>query len=718
VKSLFYSLKIAKSIYPFVIFLITSLAVFYWLPNALHNEYLGAGDYIFPTNVTKEFHNAFFSIYDNAPFGGIDKSERLPEILFYWPIMWIVNKLNLPTTFGTLTYIAAMIYVAQISIYFWLKHVIKTEKSQNLYLIISSVIYAYSPYLTIYIAPGQMANYMFYAFFPIILLFTDKILNSVQINHSNILILFILLSIFSGGASLGFGPLYSIIWAIGLYSFVLTLLNFNNFKTILLRFLLIIMILIFSNIYWLIAWIFDGFTQTQQFASPSITNGIYVASYFANIPNLFLGKAGGFTHLQGLPHLPITTLYVLLTIGFFTGFYYLYRNIYFLTVSGFFLLSTFITKGTNAPFSFIFLFLNNYFPGFSVFRRPVNKFSGVYLTCFITLAIWGLISFEKIFPKYKSIIRKIILFILICGGIFCIYTTLNGGALKPFSTPKYYNEAWNYLIKDHVARVVVVPGLSGVSPQFNNDSFNGYYGYDPLYKIWNTSIVIPDFTDYSPSLALKPKINDSILSIIKTGKFCEYTKKTGVSHILIRNDLSGINNELSPDEYGKYILNSTDWQDHKYFGPIKKGIDIFSVKPECRSNILTVINNGNNVPNQITKLSSVKYIISTEIKLNSFSINFLNNYSPWWVLIPNNKINHSWVSDMLLLIPRIFPNQNHNILHNWANSWNLKNNYSNNFILYYLPQSAVYLGMIIWIGILIALVVFVIINKLKLWKQK
>lgn len=705
---------------PFLLFILTSLVPLFWMPRALQYQYLGTGDYYFPVQVNTEFHRTLFSIYDSAPYGGIDKSERLPELFFYWPIMWISQHFSLPTAAGTLLYIVCLIYVAQLLAFIWLRHTLPSIKFQTILSLFGGIVYAYSPYLTIYVEPGQMANYMFYAFFPGILLFVQKLLSTPKIMFLDIWVLFGLFTIFTGGASYAIGPLYCGISAIGLYTCISLFIDHHQLLTKVKRGITIISILIAANIYWILPWIFNGLNQAHKFASPSITNGIRVASYYASFPNILLGKAGGFTHLQGFPHIPITILYITFTFGLFMGFVILWRNKRFLTLTGLFLASSFIIKGTNGPLPSIFLWSYSHIPGFSVFRRPINKFSGVYLTCFITLGLWGLLAFMERFPKYKKISLGILIFVLGLGSIGSIGAFMQGKNLTPFSTPAYYEEAWKYLSEDHVTRVMVVPGLNGVSPYFNSKSFGGYYGYDPLYKLWDTSVVFPDFTDYSPNLPLKPVVNSLLLTLAKTGSFCEYTKKTAVSHILVRDDLnSQANFELSAAEYKKIITGSKDWQKERYFGNVGQGISVFSITPACRSSIITATTqNRHSVPITVTRINSVKYLVSFPKTSDSTTLQFLTNYSPWWRVFPVWGTKTNWIQDMLLIFPGLFIDNHHHKLYEWANVWEINTANNSSFLIYYLPQSAVYLGMITWGLSAIGICMYCLLNQINLWKQK
>jgi hypothetical protein len=703
-------------ILPYVIFFLLSLAPFYWMPQVAGKQFLGAGDYLSPFSIPKELHNLFY-VYDKSIFGGIDASLNLATIVPVWVIMWIADHLGAGPLIGTIAYIAEILLIAQASAYIWLKYFLGTEK-RFVYTFLGAVLYGFSSYILPVIAPGQMGNIFLYAFLPLIMFLTDRMVHSHTLEWKMVLALFFVLSLFTDGASYGFGPLYVITWVIIPYCSILLLLNFSHGKRILKRLVVIMFLLIAANIYWILPWLFTGFGQTSVLASKVISSGINVASRFSSVPNLFLGKTESWWYQLDRPSFPITIIYILLTVGFIGGLILSWKNLRTLSTFAMILFSAFITKGTNPPFAGLFLWLYNTVPGFTVFRRPVNKFYGTFLLFLITAGLAGLLAFEKKFPKYRHIIRTTFLIVLSAGALYSIILVAQIKDLTAFSVPGYYQEAWDYVSKDSVSRVIVLPGLNGVQPTFNS-GMNGYYGFDPLYKIWDTSIVVPDFTDYSPPYPIKNRVNAVIASILKSEKFCQHARETGVSHILLREDLAKniTYAELPTETYLNAVMDSTDWVNKQHFGPEGSGIFLFPVREECRSPRISVTSQDINTAYTAETVSPVKYIIRVKDSDTSLTIRFLDNYSRWWYLLPGDLSRNSWGRDMMLLTHALTRQTNHRQEYGWANVWDITPEKDSGqtgtvvYTLFYLPQSAVYAGILLWLGTLISLIVYPLIVR-------
>jgi hypothetical protein len=702
-------MHLIKRLFPYFIFLILCLAPLFWIPTISGKQFLGYGDYLSPINITKELFN-LFSVYNKHEYGGFDSSVGLSALIPYWIIIFITHSINIPPIIGTLIYMSISILIAQISMFLWLKYQLKSIPYNTILTILGAIIYAYAPYLFVYIWPGQMANYTPYSLFPLIFLICDQILKSKTIKIITLVCFIFILSFFTNETAWGIGAIYIFFWAITGYSFIQMVVyhiplarQFKNIFTI-------FSITILSNSYWIIPWLFVGFSQTPKIGQSSVINNrVDLTSYYSSIAGLLLGRSdGSIPYLYH--HIVVTSVpFWLLVIGLICGFYFLGKSKQFLTNSGMLLFSLYITKGTCAPFSNIFMWLFNHFPGFTTFRRPVNKFAGVYMLFLVTVGLQGLMSIESRFPKYQKILRVIIYIIFGIGSIGLIFPIASHILLSTFTVPSYYQEAWNSISKENPSRVLLLPGLYGVQPTFGK-TLDNYHGYDFLYKIWDISIVYPDDSGYSPEFPVKKQITETVHNILNSKDTCVMSRKSGLSHIVIRQDLDKLNTlfELAPVKYYEMVKKSGIWSNEKFFGKGNGGINVFTLKSECRNTRIFVSSKSGNIPSKITPVTNTKIIIDIQSTSLPLSVYFLDNYSPWWKLIPGDNLENSWWDDMLLLFhPKILM-QSHLTADNWANKWDMPTNSrsSNIYILYYLPQSAVYFGILFWFFWIIIFILF------------
>jgi hypothetical protein len=680
---------------PVLIFFILSLIPLLWIPRSLGREFMGSGDYLSPANTRKEIAD-LFSVYNPHQMGGFDDSLEIGAFIPYWFIMLVTNSVSIPAPAGTMIYISFSIFVAEICMYLWLKHQLKTGQSVEFFRISGAVIFAFSPYLPVYVAPGQMGNYSLYAILPLIFLLSDIILKTRIPDFKYYLAAFFLFAFATNGGSYGIGPLYVIIWAVVPYCLLNMLIYRIKFILFVKKVSLIILLLFISNIYWLLPWIFVGVSQTTKLGSNTITSAIAAASHFASVSGLLLGRGSGLEYLSGIQNLPVMLLFLILVSGLIAGFYLIGKNKQFITATGMLLFSLFIVKGSNPPFSGLFFWIYNNFPGFSVFRRPINKFSGVYLIFLITAGFLGYIAFENKFPKYRTEIFKITSMILTIGVIGLVITFASHKYFAYFSVPDYYKQTWKNISSVSPTRILLLPGLSGIQPTFGTE-LDSYHGFDFLNKIWDASIIYPDFTDYSPNYPVKSKTNDLVMAILKKTNACELLGQTGVSHILIRRDLAPTAYfEINPGLYSEKTSLSGVSTGLKQFGSKAGGLDLYEIKPECRKPLVFAESQNGAVKSRVTQITDTKKTVSFSEIPADFSLKFLENYSGWWKLIPGDLSRNSWLADMLLLFnPSVF-GQSHGQAYGWANEWNVTGNKSGIYTLYYLPQSAVSLGIILW----------------------
>jgi hypothetical protein len=687
---------IVRRITPYLFFFLLSLAPLLWIPQISQSQFIGHGDYLSPYKVDQDFNKLLF-IYNKAQYGGMDTSIEIATIIPYWIIIFISHVFTLSPVIGTLIYISISILIAQVSMFLWLKHELKSHLEITLLCIFGAIIYAYSPYLAVYIWPGQMNNYSIYTLLPLIFLLIGKIFRKNLIKWQIFILYFFILSFSTNGGSWGIGTLYAIFWAIAGYGIIYAIVYQISLVKQIQKIFTIIFLILLTNSYWLIPWLFSGIFQAKLLGSP-INNDIDASSYYASITGLLLGRSDLSILYIYQPAILSTVSFGFLITGLLIGFYFLGKSKQFMVNSGMLLFSLFITKGVNPPFGNIFSWLFNHFPGFTMFRRPVNKFSGVYLLFFITAGLLGYLALENTIPKYRKILRIIIYCLLCLGSSVLIYPIASEKLLSAFTVPNYYEEAWTQISSEKVSRILLLPGLYGVQPTFGT-KLNNYHGFDFLYYIWDTSIVYPDKSDYSPAYQIKNPTTSLVEKILKETDVCELTRELALSHIVIRQDLDKSTTfELSPSEYYEKVKKSNIWVSEKFYGSGEIGLNVFTIKPECRNPRILIKSPNTDLHYFTTPITNTKYILNIQSDPSEFSIYLFDNYSPWWKLIPGDLSNNTWLTDMLLIFKPQILFQSHQKAYDWSNQWNIPSeNQIEKYTLYYLPQSAVYLGIGFWI---------------------
>lgn len=196
----------------------------------------------------------------------------------------------------------------------------------------------------------------------------------------------------------------------------------------------------------------------------------------------------------------------------------------------FLLLTLFLNKGINNPFSEGYIFLLKYAPFFSIFKSPLEKFSVLYI--FLISLVLALIL-----NRYKS---KFIYLLMALYIIFCTvpYTTLNFIPVNKISHNQYVsrkfelkNEYKNVIdaINNEVGdyRVLSLPGSLNYQVTMRNHENQYYRGMDPILYSLNK----PYIAAYSGS-------NVKILyQNLKSKDLCNLLSLYNVNKILINRDI-------------------------------------------------------------------------------------------------------------------------------------------------------------------------------------
>jgi hypothetical protein len=670
--------------YKVVLFILISLTPFLWHETKLLNfRYIGTGDFLSPININYDIFSSFFAIdlrvYDAMT--NFPSFSEIPILLYYY----LFNLLHIPITVSTIGLISLVLFISQLSFFDSAKYFVKKSEVYSLkyqvFLMIISIIYGFSPYVLTLISPGHLSLLIIYALLPLIIKEYDSIINK-KVNTKSLLKLYFLLLI----SSPSFGNI-ALIYALLIFIFSYSCIYFikKRITTVVFSFLIFIILLIFSNI-WVIFYLLDILTSqlitqlnSSDFVSYSLSY-LTQASIYSTIINLF---SGAITYIPFIKN--NLFLFLFESINLFLVFItliaiFIKRNRFFkILFIGLIILSLFISKGDQPPFKNIFIWAYLHIPGFQLFRNAKNKFYFYYIFSFLTLLS---ISIPEIYNKTKNKYGKIIIvFLPLIGCIFTIYIFFNTPLLKLFNIPNSYYKAKEYLIVNKASKILTLPDTNGLTP-FYNESINNYHGTDFIPFLWNLPIVFPDISYNSPSGPSKKIYNNIYKNIINSEKICNLLKKAGLSHIMVRLDL--YNNYGIEPQFLVKKLNKYGFKQDKFTFGNKDGFYLYDVRSKCPTKI---INTDPSTLNQFEYINPSKIELEINNLKNITQIEYLLNYDKNWTIyinqykdrvIYNNtfvleKLNYTSLSDYVYLYRK--PLSKNIIKNDFANGWNISKDY-------------------------------------------
>ncbi len=263
----------------------------------------------------------------------------------------------------------------------------------------------------------------------------------------------------------------------------------------------------------------------------------------------------------------------------------------------------FVMKGVREPLGDIFLWSMTHISPFSIFRTPYDKIapalgyslciSGAYTFSRIVPSLnkisiakflnikksFGTNSFSSLLPslRKKSVIKKIIAFILLAALIIDAYPAYSGQLLNPigfFNVPPYYQQLADYVKSDLASYKIL--GLPSV--EYTNRYSWGYFGitFDgvnldkPVLERSNTGSdlfgdrIITSLQDevlFRSDLPVapvggKPIFTDNTtpnatINLDRVMYYGYMLQKSNVGQLILRHDMAG--------GYA-YTLNAVDWQ--------------------------------------------------------------------------------------------------------------------------------------------------------------
>lgn len=734
------------------VIIIAFFVPFLSIQNGIKYEYIGAGDYLSPINLESLFYNNFF-IYRPFTYGGFNTGfvipKLFPEVFFFF----FLNKVGLSFLISTLLYISSILVVACVSMFYYLNYIFTyrlnfSSDRKYFFSIVGSVLYTFSTNFIATIIPGHFPQLMVYAFLPLVLLVFDKTLHGKKIKFVDFLKYFaIFLTCASAFGNIAF--IYVLMLTFGMYSLFSMIIEKTKIFSVIKSLSILLLALISSNVFWILSFV-NSLMQLTNLSSETLQdldNSVLLSVSKASVLNILFGKAEWQLYLMNTSYyinIFYLIFFILISIFFIIAIIKYEKNRFVLLSLSMTLFSIFIAKGPREPFGNIFMWLYHNLFGFQVFRRPISKYHAIFLLFYFTLSLVGIMISTIKFSKKKFSLFVVTPISLILFYIVIIF--IKTFTLTPFNIPSYYNDANKYLIADKVRKVLILPGIHGLQPTYDN-SINNLYASDMLSSIWYFPFDTP--VDASFATDYQKKIINPIMSKIKEGEdICDLTKKAGISHIMLRHDLSADNPFEDMPKNLSIILNRNRLLKEKkdFYNHEGKGFTIYKVDSKCLSNLIQISGATN---------TSVDYQIINPVKIKIFIkglrdkrvLTFLNNFQQTWKLyiskyndvffLKNEPLSTNTYPKIPTLIEgdefkylfeKPLFNESHKISKNWVNQWTVDSEsiskhyqgyYQKNpdgsinvqLILYFESQNYFYIGALVF-GIILIMIVMILIIQI------
>lgn len=234
------------------------------------------------------------------------------------------------------------------------------------------------------------------------------------------------------------------------------------------------------------------------------------------------------------------------------------------------LLAMFFMGGSHKPLGFVYEFIYNNLPGFSIFRSPYYKFGAAFFICASVLMAFTLsVLIEKVTAKLSDKVRfwtglSITVFLIMAwfGYHSVIFSSddvfsWQKGLTTKLKVPEYVNSfsLWANNADLKGSRILLVPPIN---ESWQNDAYNwGYWSLTNLPSvISNQSFVAGDGLTGGENYWV-----NKLYLFIKEGRekeVCDLSYRLGIDYLLLRQDVlsdSSWSAAPSPDDYKK-ILDS------------------------------------------------------------------------------------------------------------------------------------------------------------------
>lgn len=390
------------------------------------------------------------------------------------------------------------------------------------------------------------------------------------------------------------------------------------------------------------------------------------------------------------------------------------KLIHFKFYSSLFVISLFISLGSNLPLGFLFEFLFTNIPYLQIFRNPYEKFGLIFLLAYVPFfAIGVLVLSEKIAKLFHKDSMKYLMpgaiVLLVCGifvwpmwkGIFAGGYRINAW----IKVPDYYKDANDWLNQQHgdfrLLHLPLIPG-DGIRYKWEHP-YQGIESSEFLFDRASIAQNIPFNKSYynvllqrigtfQPNIfGVDPDLTDSEF---RSDKFYEELAKLNIRYIVLHNDIDvTFGGFKTPKQSADYLAKEDKIIKVNTFGEL----DIYKV--DIGKEVGLIYSPEGKISYE--KINPTFYKLKIKDAPDQFNLYFLTLYSPEWVALVKGQE-----------IPDHFK------VFSYANGWTINKGGDLEIILKYKAQDIVYNGVKISLLSFIIFATFILIYTTAKWKTK
>ena len=631
----FYS-RAVPILLPVLLFAVLAAAPFFWTTANNTYSYIGGADYLSPINILISFPYSIYP-FNHLNAAGIDQGFLLattPLNFFYY----ILKRLGATPLFSTIILLSLLIFVAQLSFFACLRYFmtskLRPQMDSTAACTLGAVLYGFSPYVIALVIPGHIMTLFVYAPLPLIIRYLDSLLTHDKLDRSAAVILFLVFALCAPGFA-NIGIIYVLLVACTIYFISVILLGSLPIRRSVLRFFLFVALVFLSNAWWLAPHLYNikHYVALSETSATGMVQLVAYASAHAAIVNLFQGKPESLMYMIDIVgnnyyvNTFLSTAFLAVSLLFVFAAFKKQRQVWVLLFSA--LASVILVKGVQAPFSDLFFWAYENVPGFQIFRRPVAKFNGFFLFFFLGGATLGLAMMLEKYATAKWMRRALLggAGVVACYLVFILTQT---SSLMPFNVPGMYFKAANYLVKDQVERVLILPSTNGLNPVYR-PAMNSYGGLDFINEVFRFPTITPDSTSNSLNEPYKIVANELMLHIREDGPICATSRVLGISHIVVRDDLARSQVEDIPRSITAVLDKHPDIAKKTTFmDGNDANLVVYKIKTECAAKLLDL--DGNFTSFRYDFINPGKIVLNIEGLRGSAKLTFLDNFNNNWAI--------------------------------------------------------------------------------------
>ncbi len=238
------------------------------------------------------------------------------------------------------------------------------------------------------------------------------------------------------------------------------------------------------------------------------------------------------------------------------------------------LMSMFFTAGTNSPLGFIYIFLYEKIPGFSIFRSAYYKFAGSFslsyaaILAYSTSKLWDYFAAKVRLHLRLNVNKSIFLglfIILVSAGWFSynliVFDRKNIFSWQPdkstlVEVPEYVYEFDSWIAENEFdGKALIVPALDG---DLGNDSLSwGYWSLSTAQSVLFTKGAFVS-NDSTNTRIVSSWVNGLYSLLLRQdAAFFKLSERLGINYIFFRDDFTAEDNSLK-EKYAMSIKSLAD----------------------------------------------------------------------------------------------------------------------------------------------------------------